>query len=52
VDNAVTEAFKNGSVDKEKGTWTGTYDGIKIKGFYDPDTGDIKHGFPDYVANQ
>jgi hypothetical protein len=52
VDNAITEAFKNGTVDADKGIWTGTHDGIKIKGFYDPDTGHVKHGFPDYVANQ
>lgn len=56
VDKATTEAFKNGTktVDENtgRGTWEGVHDGVKIKGWYDPATGKIGHGYPARPSDQ
>ena len=47
VDNAVTRAFHEGAVrDAATGSWSNTFRGIRIRGYYDPDTGSLLHGFP------
>ncbi|MEV0650572.1 EndoU domain-containing protein [Phytomonospora sp. NPDC050363] len=48
IDNATSDAFANGKKDPVTGTWTGTHDGVKIEGWYDPATGNIGHGFPSF----
>jgi hypothetical protein len=55
VDKATTEAFKNGRQfidDQGVPRWEGVYDGVKIKGGWDPETGKIGHGYPARVADQ
>jgi hypothetical protein len=46
IDNAISDAFRNGTKNTD-GTWEGIGpDNLPIKGYYDVATGSIKHGFP------
>ncbi|MEV6350215.1 EndoU domain-containing protein [Actinoplanes sp. NPDC051851] len=47
VDNAVDRAFREGATkDPETGRWQGSFRGVDLSGFYDVETGDLKHGYP------
>ena len=47
VDNAITRGFREGArLDPNTGTWTSTFRGISLRGYYDPATGALQHGFP------
>lgn len=46
IDNAISDAFKNGTKNAD-GSWSGTGpDGLPIVGYWDTATGAIKHGYP------
>jgi hypothetical protein len=48
IDNAVSDAFRNGTKNAD-GSWEGIGpDGLKITGYYDVATGSIKHGYPSF----
>lgn len=48
VQHAIERAFNGPGVhkDPESGRWSGTFRGIKLRGFYDPDTDELLHGYP------
>ena len=48
VDNAITRGFHSPDVvkDPETGRWSGKFNGVHLKGFYDPETDTLAHGFP------
>lgn len=47
VDNAVARGFREGAVkNAETGTWTSTFRGVRLQGYYDPATDTLLHGFP------
>ncbi|GAB3894483.1 RHS repeat-associated core domain-containing protein [Kibdelosporangium lantanae] len=47
VQHGVERAFKETTdIDPQTGKWTGSYRGVKISGYYDPETGALKTAFP------
>ncbi|RKN48675.1 hypothetical protein D7223_09390 [Micromonospora endolithica] len=47
VDAAVTSAFKDPATQRlPDGSWLGEANGVPIMGYYDLNTGALKHGFP------
>ncbi|MGN9812319.1 EndoU domain-containing protein [Micromonospora sp. BQ11] len=48
VDRAVSRAFDAPDVvkDADEGRWVGTFRGIRLRGFYDPENGKLLHGYP------
>lgn len=48
ADNAVTRGFHSPDVvkDPKTGRWSGTHRGVDLKGFYDPETDTLSHGYP------
>jgi uncharacterized protein RhaS with RHS repeats len=49
VQHGVERAFKETkNINPETGEWMGVYRGVKISGFYDPETGALKTAFPIY----
>jgi len=47
VDSAISGAFRGSTpVPGVANMWQGTYNGIKIQGYLDPQTGALRHGWP------
>ncbi|MFF5177173.1 EndoU domain-containing protein [Micromonospora sp. NPDC000316] len=47
VDRAITRGFEAPDLVKDSdGRWSGTFRGIKLRGFYDTETGKLLHGYP------
>ncbi|MFI7574362.1 EndoU domain-containing protein [Micromonospora sp. NPDC049497] len=48
VDNAITRAYHSSDVVKipDERRWIGRFRGIRVEGFYDPDTDKLRHGYP------
>ncbi|MGC1211763.1 MAG: EndoU domain-containing protein [Micromonospora sp.] len=48
ADNAVTRAYESADVVKnpDERRWVGRHKGVRIEGFYDPDTDQLGHGYP------